>query len=129
MKHITLLVGMLLTCLLTAVANVVITGLTGFNLFSVKAWLVIPVGAGLVGFCSVSGALLVARYANIRPSWIDVVPMVLVAAATMVLIYFLDYKTEVLEDGRRVRDLVGFQQYVDILLTTSHLRMGRAAQI
>jgi hypothetical protein len=51
--------------------------------------------------------------------------MVVVAAATMFLIYYLDYATLVLDDGRKARDLVDFASYVDLVLTKAHMRVGR----
>jgi hypothetical protein len=54
--------------------------------------------------------------------------MVLIAGATMVLIYYLDYATLVLDDGRRAPDLIDFASYVGLVLTTSHMRVGRGAQ-
>jgi hypothetical protein len=51
--------------------------------------------------------------------------MVVVAAATMLLIYYLDYATFVLDDGRSASDLVDFASYVDLVLTKAHMRVGR----
>jgi hypothetical protein len=54
--------------------------------------------------------------------------MVVVAAATMFLIYYLDYATLVLDDGRKASDLVDFANYVDLALTNAHMRIGRGAR-
>ncbi len=129
MKHLLLLVAMAITCVLVAIANVVIARTIGINFFTMKVWLIIPVGAGIVGMLGASGAILAARYFNIVPTIIDAVFMVVIAAATMILIYYLDYMTLVLDDGRRASDLVDFASYVDLVLTTSHMRVGRGAQI
>ncbi len=129
MKHLLLLTAMAITCVLAAVANVIIARVVGINPFTLKVWLVIPVGAGFVGLLGASGAILAARYFNIVPTIVDAILMVLIAAATMVLIYYLDYATLVLDDGRRAKDLIDFASYVDLVLTTAHMRMGRGAQI
>lgn len=129
MKHLLLIAAMALTCILVAIANVVIARTTGINFFTMKVWLVIPVGAGIVGMFGASGAILAARYFNIVPTILDAVFMVLIAAATMLLIYYLDYATLVLDDGRRASDLIGFASYVDLVLTKSHMRVGRVGQI
>jgi hypothetical protein len=126
-KHAILLVGMAITCVLAAIANVVIARTIGIDFFTMKAWLVIPIGAGLVGMLGASGAILTARYFNIVPTIIDAAFMVVIAAATMVLIYYLDYATLVLNDGRKASDLIDFASYVDLVLTKSHMRLGRGA--
>jgi hypothetical protein len=126
MKHIILLVAMAMTCLLAAVANVIITRMIGLNIFTFKLWFIVPAGAIGVGMLGASGAILAARYFNINPTIIDAMLMVAVAAATMALIYYLDYATFVLDDGRRAADLVDFASYVDLVLTKAHMRVGRA---
>jgi len=103
--------------------------MVGINIFTLKVWFFVPVGAGLVGMLGASGAILAARYFNIQPTVFDALLMVVVAAGTMILIYYLDYATLVLNDGRKASDLVDFGTYVDFVLTKSHMRMGRGAQI
>lgn len=127
MDRFKLIFAMALTCITVAVANVIIAKITGFNLYSFSIWFILPVGAALVGFGGTSGAVLAARYFNIKPKWIDFVPLVITAAATMWLIYYLDYATFVLNDGRKVSDILDFESYVDLVLTKSHMRFGRAA--
>ncbi|TYO61484.1 hypothetical protein FXV83_38025 [Bradyrhizobium hipponense] len=129
MKYIILVIAMAITCILAAVANVLITRMIGLNLFTYKLWFIIPAGAICVGMLGASGAILAARYFNIQPTIVDAILMVLVAAATMVLIYYLDYATFVLEDDRRVADLIDFGSYVDLVLTKAHMRVGRGAGI
>ncbi|MDO3518149.1 hypothetical protein [Ralstonia pseudosolanacearum] len=129
MKHIILLIAMAITCILAAVANLIITRMIGLNVFTFKLWFIIPAGAVCVGMLGASGAILAARYFNIRPTIVDAVLMVVVAAATMLLIYYLDYATFVLDDGRRVADLVDFGSYADLVLTKAHMRVGRGAGV
>ena len=86
MKHVTLLIAMAITCILAAVANVIVTRMIGLNIFTFKLWFIVPAGAIGVGMLGASGAILAARYFNIQPTIIDAMLMVVVAAATMVLI-------------------------------------------
>jgi len=51
--------------------------------------------------------------------------MVVIAGLTQLLIYYMGYSTFVLDDGRRVSDLIPFGQYLDITLTSAHYRIGR----
>src|SRR5690606_39799087 len=53
--------------------------------------------------------------------------MIIVAAATNLVIYYLEYQTLVLDDGTRASALVGFAEYLDISLTQTELRIGRGA--
>jgi hypothetical protein len=125
MKQVILLIAMAITCILAAVANVIVTRMIGFNIFTFKVWLVIPMGAVGVGMLGASGAILAARYFHIQPTIIDAMLMVLVSAATMGLIYYLDYATFVLDDGRKASDLADFASYLDLILTKAHMRVGR----
>src|SRR3981081_3553710 len=88
--------------------NLIVTRMIGINMFTYKFWFVIPAGAIGVGMLGASGAILAARYFQIKITIIDAILMVVVAAATMVLIYYLDYATLVLDDGRKASDLVDF---------------------
>jgi hypothetical protein len=128
-KHLLLLTAMAITCVLAAIANVVVARTIGINFFTMKVWFVIPVGAIAVGMIGAGGAILAARYFNVVPTILDAMFMVVIAAATMLLIYYLDYVTFVLEDGRRASDLIDFTSYVDLVLTKSHMRVGRGGQI
>lgn len=127
MTRFLILLAMILTSVIVAVANVVITRMTGLNLFTLKFWFVIPAGAFGAGMLAAGGGILAARLLNKTLTKLDALAMIAVAAATMILCYYLDYATFVLEDGRKASDLVSFWDYVDIVLTTSHLTVGRGA--
>lgn len=129
MKHILLLISMAITCILAAVANVIVSRMVGISMFTFKLWFVVPAGALCLGMLGASGAILAARYFQIKPTIIDAVLMVFVAAATMFFIYYLDYATLVLDDGRKASDLISFDKYVDLILTKSHMRVGRGAGV
>jgi hypothetical protein len=113
------------TCLLTALANLLVERWTSFSIFSLSLWVVIPAGAVMVGMAGASGAVLACRYFNFKPAALDFVIMVAMAAATMVLIYYLGYATLVLDSGERASDVVSFQQYFDVVVTKTHMRFGR----
>jgi hypothetical protein len=126
-KHLAILIGIVITSVIVAVANVVIARITGINVFSYKIWFVIPAGAGMVGFVAACGGLLAARLFHAKPNWFDAVAMAVSAAATMFLIYYLDYITMVLDDGKKVADLISFEDFVSVSLTKAHMHIGRGA--
>lgn len=117
----------IVTSVLTALANLVIENITSINVFSFSLWLVVPVGAVFIGLGGASGGMLACRYFNIKPNFIDFIVLVLIGAATMYLIYYLGYITLVLDNGAKASDYVSFNDYVDVITTKSHLRIGRGA--
>ena len=128
MKHILLLIAMVITCVLAAVANVIVSRIVGINVFTYNFLFVIPIGAICLGMFGASGAILAARYFQVKPNILDAAFMVAVSAATMVAIYYLDYATLVLDDGRKASDFIDFRSYTDLILTKSHMRVGRGAR-
>ena len=117
----------LITSVLTALVVVAVSRMTGFDLFTLSVWVVVPVGAGITGFAAASGYYFGSLYFHKRAAWPLLVQMVVIAGATQVLIYYLGYATYVLDDGRRVADLLPFGRYLDISLTSAHYRIGRGA--
>jgi hypothetical protein len=117
------------TCLLAVIANVLVLRMLGINFFTLKKNFIVPAGAFGCGMMGASGAFLAARYFNIRPTVADAPAMMVVAAATMALIYYLDYMTLVFADGRRASDLVDFSTYVDIALTKLNVWTGRVDEM
>lgn len=118
----------LVTSITTAVAVAALDHFTGLNLFTFSVWVVLPVGAGLCGFCAASGYYLGAKALHHRPTPILLIQMVAIAAVTMALIYWFEYKTMQI-DGVYVSTIVPFADYLDVVFTKTHMKMGRAAQI
>jgi hypothetical protein len=116
----------LVTSLITAVLVTVVQLTTGFDLFSLSVWVIVPIGAIMVGFAAASGYYFGSLYFHTRPTVLLFFQMVIVAGLTQLLIYYLEYVTFVLPDGRRVSDYIGFGKYLNITLTTAHYRFGRA---
>jgi len=117
----------LATSLITAFAVTLVDRLIGLNLFTLSIWVVIPAGAGMCGFAAASGYYLAAKWLHQRPTKVLLVQMVIIAALTQFLIYWFEYQTLVV-DGVAVPSVLSFSQYLDITLTSSHLRIGRAGQ-
>jgi hypothetical protein len=116
----------LVTSVLVAIANVALARMTGIDFFTFTVWFIVPVGAICVGFAAASGYYFGSLYFHKRPTAILFVQIAAIAALTQLLIYYLGYATMVFDDGRRVADIAPFSKYLDVLLTSSHYRIGRA---
>jgi len=117
----------LATSVMTAIAVVVISNLTGFNIFTFSIWVIVPAGAMGVGMAAASGYYLGGLYFHQRATVGLLIQMVVIAASTQLLIYYLGYTTLVLDNGVRVADHIDFGKYLDIILTKTHYRIGRGA--
>lgn len=114
------------TSLLTALAITAIANISGFNLFTFSLWIVVPVGAVLTGFAASSGFYFGSLYFHVKASKAMLAQMVVVAGATQILIYYLEYATLVLDSGERASSLVSFSEYITLSLTTASYVIGRA---
>lgn len=101
---------------------------TGFNLFSFSVFMIVPAGAGACGFVAASGYYLAAKFLHQRPTKALLIQMVVIAAFTQALIYWLEYQTASV-DGVSVANFVSFGQYLDIMMTKIHMRIGRGAGV
>lgn len=115
----------ILSFALTVVAVVVIERLTGFNLFTLSFWLVVPAGALITGAAAASGYYFGSLFFHTKPAWFLLVQMVIVAAAAQIAIYYGEYATMVLDDGRKASSLISFPDYLDLYLSKMHIRVGR----
>jgi hypothetical protein len=127
MNRLIILAGLAISCIITAVINVVIQRMTGFSIYGFKIWFIIPVGAIFVGAFAGVGGLLAARLFNVVTKWIDAFSMVLCSALAMFLIYYIDYITYVI-DGDKIANYVKFEDFVRIMITEVHMVMGRGAK-
>jgi hypothetical protein len=126
MSRVIIILGLAISCVITAVLNVVIERITSLSIYGLHVWFIIPIGAAMVGMASAFGGILAARLFNAAPKWIDALSMVICSALAMYLIYYIDYKTYVI-NGSKVSDFVDFQKFVEISLTEAHMRVGRVA--
>jgi hypothetical protein len=115
----------LATSILVAIADVAIARMTGIDVFTFSIWVVVPAGAAAVGFAAASGYYFGSLYFHKRAGTALLFQMVAIAGFTQFLIYYMGYATLALEDGQMVASLVPFSQYLDIVLTKAHYRIGR----
>lgn len=118
----------LATSLMTAGLVTLFHMWTGFNLFSFSILVIVPAGAGACGFLAASGYYLAAKLLHQKPTKALFLQMVAIAALTQALIYWLEYQTASV-DGVNVTNLVSFGQYLDIMMTKVHVRIGRGAGV
>jgi hypothetical protein len=91
----------------------------GVSVYALKLELFAPVGAAVLGFAAASGAVFAARFFRVAPEWGDALPLMTVAAATVLLIHSLDPSTLALESAYHANGQVDFRSYVGLLLANT----------
>jgi len=112
------------TSLLTAILLALIEVFTGFALYSLTFWFVVPVGAFLAGFGAASGYYLGAILFQQKPAGGVLFNMVAASVSTFVLVYYIPYSMLVV-DGVRVKDVISFWDYLDFAITHTSLSLVR----
>ena len=90
-RHLVVAIAGFSTFIATVVVIAVIERATGFNLFGLSVWLVIPVGAILTGFAAASGYYIASFWLHVRPNLMLFVQMIVVAAFAQVADYYVEY--------------------------------------
>ena len=96
----------LTTTILVALADVAIARMTGIDIYTFSIWVVVPAGAAFTGAAAACGYYFGSLYFHKRAAAPLLVQMVVIAGAAQLLIYWMGYTTMVLEDGRKVADLI-----------------------
>lgn len=109
------------TSFVTAIILAVIEIEFGFSIYSFMYWFVIPAGAICSGIAAASGYYAGAKYFNHRPTRVLLLNMVFISVTTFFLIHYMNYYSLVV-DGRPVRELVDFAQYLNIVLSHTAVR-------
>ncbi|MBB6220250.1 hypothetical protein [Rhizobium leguminosarum] len=115
------------TFFLTVVVVVLIEHFTTFNIFTLSFFIVFPAGALICGAAAASGYYFGALWLHRRPTILIFVQILLVAAIAQFAIYYGEYRLLDLGDGRMASDVVSFKDYLDVYLSSTHLRVGRGA--
>jgi hypothetical protein len=114
------MLGGLATSVITAILVVLVESWTNISVFTFMVWLVIPIGAIGCGFVAASGYFLAAKALHQPATRLLLVQMVIIAALTQLLIYWLEYQTIVV-NGAHITSLVPFKHFLVISLTSAHL--------
>lgn len=121
--HLPMLAWGIFTTILTAAVLWAIERFLNTAIYTWTAWLIIPVGAFPSGIAAVSGYVFAAKRMNVRPGRAFLLPMILLPAASWILLnYFAYARMEV--EGRRVKDVIPFSKYLDWRLRRSSYRIG-----
>lgn len=112
--------------LLTGITLGLIQVYTGFALYSLTFWFVIPVGAILSGFAAASGYYLGAKLFHQKPSGGVLLNMVASSITAFLVVHYIPYyMLEV--DGTRIKEVISFWQYLEFYIkhtSLSSLRFG-----
>jgi hypothetical protein len=113
----------LVTSLATAGLLKVIADLTGFSLYTLSLWAIIPVGAVLSGAVAASGYLLGARLLNRAPSRLLLLNVVLASVATFLTIHYFNYASLVV-NGERIAAHIPFSTYLNAAIRSTSVAFG-----
>jgi hypothetical protein len=114
----------LATSLLTAAIVLALEHWLNFSFFTLTFWIVVPVGAFLTGIAAASGYYIGAIIVNRRPTKALLLNMVIIAAGTFFLIYYVQYRTLEI-DGKAVSDYVSFGRFLQVVLTKAEYGLVR----
>jgi hypothetical protein len=94
-----------------------------FNLFGLLYWF-IPFGAFLTGMSAASGYYVAAIKLNLKAETGSARILMALAAVTQAALYYADYLTTTTDDGTPATAIIGFRDFVALLLTNTKLSIG-----
>jgi hypothetical protein len=97
---------------------------TGFALYSLMFWFIVPVGSFLAGCAAASGYYFGAKLFHQKPAGGVAVNMVLASISAYLLVHYIPYYLMEV-DGVRVKDTISFWNYLDFDITHTSLRFKR----
>jgi hypothetical protein len=114
----------LVTSIATAVVVTAIYNFTEFDLFQFNIWIIFPMGAVLVGIAAASGYYFGSLHFDKTATRLLRWQITIITAAAYCLIYYAKYSILFYGD-QRLSDVLPFNQYVDIAITTRHYSTTR----
>jgi hypothetical protein len=112
------------TSILAVFANLIGERVTGHNFYSISIWFILPVGSAFLGAAAASGFYYGSAILKQRVGWPFLIIMLVTAAFSVLLMYWINYKFATVAEGRLyLSDLISFPAYLDKLLTTNHLQV------
>lgn len=117
--------GLLLSCSAGLLAEVYTRRLIGIDLFSFSWWLILPIGAIILGLISGVGFSVGSYVTHHKPQWYDAAVIATLLILTIAATQYVDYSTFVLPNGQKASDLADFETFFRLSTETAHLRVGR----
>jgi len=124
-KHLAVCLCGAIGLVLTISLIVLINQITGFNLFSFNLYAIVPIGGMIAGFAACSGYYFASIKFDLRPNRMVLSQMVLSAALAQLMIYYAEFRLMRFEDGTAVSTVMGFLDYVQAYLRSTHIYGGR----
>ena len=115
-KDLVVLGATVASTLITCIVLSFIDLSTSFSVYGLTLWFVLPVGAFLAGFAGMSGCYIAARVLNHKPTWLILIGVLLLSAATFFIINYLDYYFTSVE-GLQLRSVISFGTYLKVTLS------------
>ncbi|MDR1366109.1 MAG: hypothetical protein LBJ03_03435 [Holosporales bacterium] len=100
--------------------TILVQKLINISLYTFSIWIILPIGAVATGFAASYGCYIASVYFNKRINNFLLLQIIIIAISTQFILYWLGYYFYYLEDGRKLREVVTFSKYLDVLLTKSH---------
>jgi hypothetical protein len=117
--------------IVVAVAEAIFAQLTGYNIFGFSLLVFVPVGAILTGFAAASGYYFACKRLQLRPGISLLAQMIVVAALTNLLIYYLEYLSltwgnpAATDPGLFARYLGEYFTHQDLQISRHRLSLGQ----
>lgn len=109
----------------TVLIIVLVNHLTGFNLFALNLYAIVPVGGVIAGFAAASGYYFSSIGLNVRPNVAVLVQIILASAIAQILVYYAEFRWMRFEDGTAISTVMSFSGYLNAYLQAVHIYGGR----
>lgn len=110
--------------LLAVIANAAVATYMEYNLFSLSYYVLIPIGAGILGCVAVSGYYIGMERYKLKSTGTDLVLLLCLAIAFVWLIYVFDYYFLILRFGTKVKEHWTLSQFITFDITQSRYKFG-----
>lgn len=104
---------------------VLVNHLTGFNLFALNVYAIVPVGGMIAGFAAASGYYFSCIGFSVRPNVAVLAQIILASALAQILVYYAEFRWMSFDDGTALSTVMSFSGYMKAYLQALHIYGGR----